>query len=156
MSEQLKQYQPDVVVLARYMQIVPPALVQEYPYRIINIHPSLLPYFPGAKPYQQAWQQGVRVSGCTAHFVTDKLDEGPIILQDVFQIDVGRDSAEDVKRKGQRLEGRVLSSAVQMMLDEKLVVVDDKVVFRPGLSTLLEHEDKAGDEVGDEAGEGRE
>ncbi|MFW6059643.1 MAG: formyltetrahydrofolate deformylase [Phycisphaeraceae bacterium] len=141
LGEQLAQYEPDVIVLARYMQIVPPWLVQRYPSRIINIHPSLLPYFPGAKPYHQAWEQGVRVSGCTAHFVTEKLDEGPIILQDVFHIDVGRDTAEDVKRKGRQLEGRVLSEAVRMMLDEKLVVVDDKVVFRPGLSTLLEHEE---------------
>lgn len=136
----LKEHQPDLVVLARYMQILPPEIVRAFRHKIINIHPSLLPHFPGAKPYHQAWEQGVRVAGCTAHFVTEALDEGPIILQDVFHIDVGKDTAEDVKRKGQELEGRILSQAVQMFLDEKLVVVDEKVVFRPGLSTLLEHE----------------
>jgi formyltetrahydrofolate deformylase len=138
--DQLTQYAPDVVVLARYMQIIPPVMVRAFRHRIINIHPSLLPYFPGAKPYHQAWQQGVRVAGCTAHFVTENLDEGPIILQDVFHIDVGKDSAADVKKKGQQLEGQILSQAVQMFLDEKLVVVDDKVVFRPGLSTFLDRQ----------------
>jgi len=139
MMEQLDAYKPDLVVLARYMQIVPPEMVEAYRHKIINIHPSLLPYFPGAKPYHQAWEQGVRVTGCTAHFVTEDLDEGPIILQDVFHIDVGKDTAIDVRGKGQKLEGRVLSNAVNMYLDEKLVVVDDKVVFRPGLSTLMDH-----------------
>ena len=129
----------DVVVLARYMQIVSGEIVASFRHRIINIHPSLLPHFPGANPYRQAWESGVRVTGCTAHFVTETLDEGPIILQDVFHIDVGRDTAEDVKRKGQALEANVLSQAVQMALDEKLVVVDDKVVFRPGLSTFFDH-----------------
>ncbi len=139
--QQLEQYKPDLVVLARYMQIVPPEMVRAYRHKIINIHPSLLPYFPGAKPYHQAWEKGVRVTGCTAHFVTEDLDEGPIVLQDVFHIDVGKDTAADVRSKGQQLEGRVLSEAVQMFLDEKLLVVDDKVVFRPGLSTLLDHGD---------------
>lgn len=139
LMQQLREYEPDVVVLARYMQIVPPEMVDAYRNRIINIHPSLLPYFPGARPYHQAWEQGVRVTGCTAHFVTEMLDEGPIVLQDVFHIDVGKDTAADVRKKGQLLEGKVLSQAVQMFLDEKLIVVDDKVVFRPGLSTLLEH-----------------
>ena len=135
---QLNELEPDLVVLARYMQILPADIVQAYRDRIINIHPSLLPYFPGPRPYQQAWEQGVRVTGCTAHIVTEELDAGPIVLQDVFHIDVGKDSAEDVKRKGRELEGRVLSQAVRMWLDEKLVVVDDKVVFRPGLSRFLE------------------
>ncbi|MEX0654029.1 MAG: formyltetrahydrofolate deformylase [Phycisphaeraceae bacterium] len=129
----------DLVVLARYMQIVPAKVVEAFRHKIINIHPSLLPYFPGAKPYHQAWEQGVRVTGCTAHFVTAALDEGPIILQDVFHIDVGKDSAADVRKKGIALESRVLSQAVQMFLDEKLVVVEDKVVFRPGLTRFLAH-----------------
>ncbi|MFA9478736.1 formyltetrahydrofolate deformylase [Phycisphaerales bacterium AB-hyl4] len=139
MLEQLKAMDADLVVLARYMQIVPPQMVEAFRYKIINIHPSLLPYFPGARPYHQAWEQGVRVTGCTAHFVTEALDEGPIILQDVFHIDVGKDSASDVRKKGVELESRVLSQAVQMFLDEKLVVVEDKVVFRPGLTRFLEH-----------------
>ena len=137
--DRLEHYRPDLVVLARYMQIVPPEVVEKYRDRIINIHPSLLPHFPGAKPYHQAFDAGVRVAGCTAHYVTKDLDQGPIILQDVFHIDVGRDTAEDVREKGQRLEGRVLSEAVAMHLDEKLIAVGDKVVFRPGLSTFLDH-----------------
>jgi len=139
--ERLSEYDVDLIVLARYMQIVPPRVVGAYRHKIINIHPSLLPHFPGAKPYHQAWEHGVRVAGCTAHYVTEDLDEGPIILQDVFHIDVGRDTAEDVRANGQKLEGRILSEAVQMHLDEKLVVVDDKVVFRPGLSSFLGHRD---------------
>lgn len=144
LGERLAHHETDLIVLARYMQIVPPKLVQAYRYRIINIHPSLLPHFPGAKPYHQAWENGVRVAGCTAHYVTEDLDEGPIILQDVFHIDVGRDTAEDVRAKGQQLEGSVLSDAVQMHLDEKLAVVEDKVVFRPGLSTFLDHRENGG------------
>ena len=129
----------DLVVLARYMQVVSPEIVNAFSNRIINIHPSLLPFFPGAAPYRQAWESGVRVTGCTAHFVTEKLDEGPTILQDVFHIDVGRDTRDDVKKKGQILEADVMAKAVQMSLDEQLVAVDDKVVFRPGLSTFFDH-----------------
>ena len=140
MLDKLKHYKPDLVVLARYMQIVTPEIVAAFRHRIINIHPSLLPHFPGAAPYRQAYESGVRVSGCTAHYVTEDLDEGPIILQDVFQIDVGKDTAADIKKKGQALEAHVLSHAAQMHLDEKLIVVDDKVVFRPGLSSFLDHE----------------
>ena len=99
--------QVDLVVLARYMRILPPELVAAFADRIINIHPSLLPYFPGAAPYKQAYESGVRVHGCTAHFVTEQLDEGPVIMQDVFHINVGTDSLEDVKAKGLELEGRV-------------------------------------------------
>jgi formyltetrahydrofolate deformylase len=134
-----EKYQVDLVVLARYMQILTPTVVEAFRYKIINIHPSLLPYFPGAAPYKQAYESGMRVTGCTAHFVTEDLDEGPIILQDVFHIEVGKDTAQDVKSKGQALEAQVLSDATGMFLDEKLVVIDDKVVFRPGLSTFLDH-----------------
>jgi formyltetrahydrofolate deformylase len=127
----------DVVVLARYMQILTPAIVTPYAGRIINIHPSLLPYFPGANPYRQAWEDGVRVTGCTAHFVTEELDAGPIILQDVFHIEVGVDSVDDVRRKGRSLEGKVLSRAVQLYLNNEVVVINGKVVFKPGMRTLL-------------------
>ena len=128
----LREMRPDLVVLARYMQVLSPAMVQQYPYRIINIHPSLLPYHPGANAYKQAFEAGVRVSGCTAHFVTEHLDQGPVILQDVFQIRVGEDTLEDVKERGKALEGKVLSQAVQLFLNEQLVVADTKVLFRPG------------------------
>lgn len=135
--QELEAARTDLVVLARYMQILTPAVVVPYAGRIINIHPSLLPYFPGANPYRRAWEDGVRVSGCTAHFVTEDLDAGPIILQDVFTIDVGVDTVADVRTKGQALEGRVLSRAVQLYLNNEIVVINGKVVFKPGMRTLL-------------------
>jgi formyltetrahydrofolate deformylase len=136
--ETLQAHAADLVVLARYMRILPPRLVATFRHKIINIHPSLLPYFPGAAPYRQAYESGVRVHGCTAHFVTEQLDEGPVIMQDVFHINVGSDSLEDVKRKGLELEGQVLSRAVQLFLDEELVVVDGKVIFKPGIKRFLQ------------------
>lgn len=135
--ERLQHFGVDLVVLARYMQVLTPTVVEPFAGRIINIHPSLLPYFPGANPYRRAWEDGVRVSGCTAHFVTEELDAGPIILQDVFTIDVGVDTVEDVRRKGRALEGVVLSQAVQLYLNNEVVVINGKVVFKPGMKTLL-------------------
>ena len=135
--EQLGAAGIDVVVLARYMQILTPTVVNPFAGRIINIHPSLLPYFPGANPYRRAWEDGVRVTGCTAHFVTEELDAGPIILQDVFHIEVGVDSVEDVRHKGRALEGVVLSKALQLYLNNEVVVINGKVVFKPGMRTLL-------------------
>lgn len=139
----LAERKVELVVLARYMRILPPTLVKAYPHKIINIHPSLLPYFPGAAPYKQAYESGVRVHGCTAHFVTEQLDEGPVIMQDVFHINVGNDSLDDVKRKGLELESQVLSKAVQLFLDEELVVVDGKVIFKPGISRFLKSRGQA-------------
>lgn len=136
--EELGALAPDLVVLARYMQVLPAAVVNKYPSRIINIHPSLLPYHPGANAYRQAYEEGVRVSGCTAHFVTEQLDQGPVILQDVFQIRVGEDSLDDVKQRGMALEGEVLSKAVQLFVTEQLVVKDKKVIFRPGMAPQAE------------------
>jgi formyltetrahydrofolate deformylase len=128
---ELEAVAPDLVVLARYMQVLPPEVVKRYPSRIINIHPSLLPYHPGPNAYRQAWEEGVRVSGCTAHFVTEQLDAGPVILQDVFQIRVGEDTLDEVRTRGQTLEGRVLSRAVQLFCSDELVVKSKKVIFRP-------------------------
>ena len=133
----LQEHAVDLVVLARYMRILPTRIVQAYRHRIINIHPSLLPYFPGAAPYKQAYESGVRVHGCTAHFVTEQLDEGPVILQDVFHINVGSDTLDDVKRNGLDLESQVLSKAVGLFLDEELVVVEGKVIFKPGISRFM-------------------
>ncbi len=144
----LKEHAADLVVLARYMRILPPEIVQDFRHKIINIHPSLLPYFPGAAPYKQAYESGVRVHGCTAHFVTEQLDEGPDIMQDVFHINVGVDSLDDVKEKGLSLEGQVLSKAVQLYLDEELVVVEGKVIFKPGISRFMQ----AGKEAQPKAG----
>lgn len=142
LADHLKESTADLVVLARYMRILPESIVQTYRHRIVNIHPSLLPYFPGAAPYKQAYESGVRVHGCTAHFVTEQLDEGPVIMQDVFHINVGSDSLDDVKRKGLELEAQVLSKAVQLFLDEELVVVQGKVIFKPGLSRFLKADAK--------------
>ena len=138
LSRSLESHSPDLVVLARYMRILPAHIVSAFRNRIINIHPSLLPYFPGASPYKQAYESGVRVHGCTAHFVTEQLDEGPVILQDVFHINVGSDALEDVKEKGLMLESDVLSRAVRLFLDEELVVVDGKVIFKPGISRFFQ------------------
>ncbi len=132
----LREMKPDVIVLARYMQILSPEIVQAFPSRIINIHPSLLPFFPGASPYKQAFESGARVTGCTAHFVTEQLDQGPIILQDVFHINVGVDTAEEVRQRGLALEADILAKAVKFFLDEELVVVEGKVVFKPGISSF--------------------
>jgi formyltetrahydrofolate deformylase len=136
--QSLQPLKPDLIVLARYMRILPKRFVGAFANRIINIHPSLLPYFPGAAPYKQAYESGVRVHGCTAHFVTQQLDEGPVILQDVFHINVGTDSLDDVKEKGLNLEADVLSRAIKLFLDEELVVVDGKVIFKPGISRFLQ------------------
>ena len=130
--ERLAAHKPDLVVLARYMQILTPRVIDRYPFRIINIHPSLLPYHPGSNAYKQAWEEGVRVSGCTAHFVTEQLDAGPVILQDVFHIRVGEDTLEEVKSRGRALEAKVLAQAVQLYVNDQLVVKDKKVIFRPG------------------------
>jgi len=134
--ERLQDLKPDLVVLARYMQILSPEIVAAFPSRIINIHPSLLPFFPGASPYRQAFESGARVTGCTAHFVTEQLDQGPIILQDVFHINVGVDSAEEVREHGLSLEADILAKAVRFFLDEELVVVNGKVVFKPGIRSF--------------------
>jgi formyltetrahydrofolate deformylase len=128
----LAEHKPDLVVLARYMQILTRRVIDRYPFRILNIHPSLLPYHPGSNAYKQAWEEGVRVSGCTAHFVTEQLDAGPVVLQDVFHIRVGEDALEDVKARGRALVAKVLSQAVQLYLNDQLVVKDKKVIFRPG------------------------
>jgi formyltetrahydrofolate deformylase len=138
LKETLQKRGIQLAVLARYMQILSPEVVRAFPSRIINIHPSLLPYFPGPAPYRQAYEEGVRVTGCTAHFVTENLDEGPIILQDVFHIDTAKDTLDDVKRKGMELEAATLSRAVQYFLNEQLVVLGERVVFKPGLSSLLD------------------
>src|SRR3954462_5711010 len=144
LRKSLNECSPDLVVLARYMRILPPEIVRAFPSKIINIHPSLLPYFPGAAPYKQAFESGVRVHGCTAHFVTEQLDEGPVILQDVFHINVGADTLDDVKEKGLDLEANVLSKSVQLFLDEEPAVVEGKVIFKPGISRFLRPEQGRG------------
>lgn len=132
LGKELDAVRPDLVVLARYMQVLTPELTRRFANRILNIHPSLLPYYPGANAYRQAYEAGIRVCGCTAHIVTEELDKGPIVLQDVFHIAVGEDSLETVKANGRALEASVLTRAVQLFVRDELVVVDGKVLFRPG------------------------
>lgn len=116
-----KKYEIDLIVLARYMKILSPNFVWRYPNRIINIHPSLLPAFPGALAYAQAYERGTKVVGVTSHYVTENLDQGPIIFQDSFKVDPN-DSLEEIKSKGQKLEADTLLKAVKMHLENKLEV----------------------------------
>ena len=117
----------DVLVLARYMQIVSPELVARWPNRIINIHHSFLPAFAGADPYRQAYERGVKIVGATAHYVTAELDAGPIIEQDVGRVS-HRDSVEDLKQLGRELERRVLARAVRWHCEDRVIVHGNKTV----------------------------
>ena len=116
-----KKYEIDLISLARYMKILSPNFVWRYPNRIINIHPSLLPAFPGALAYAQAYERGTKIVGVTSHYVTENLDQGPIIFQDSFKVDPD-DTLEKIKRKGQRLEANTLVKAMKMHLENKLDV----------------------------------
>ena len=116
-----EQYNIDLIVLARYMRILSPNFVWRYPDRIINIHPSLLPAFPGAYAYVQAFERGAKIVGCTAHFVTEDLDQGPIICQESFKV-LQSDTLESIKRKGQALEASTLLDALKLYLEERLEV----------------------------------
>jgi len=116
-----KKYDVDLIVLARYMRILTPNFVWRYPNRIINIHPSLLPAFPGALAYAQAYERGTKIVGVTAHYVTENLDQGPIIFQDSFNVNP-EDSLESIRKKGQKLEADTLLRAVKMHLTNKLEV----------------------------------
>lgn len=117
----------DFLVLARYMQIVEPFIVREYAHRIINIHHSFLPAFIGANPYEKAFERGVKLIGATAHYVTDNLDEGPIISQDVIQCN-HRDTVEDLIRKGRDVERRVLAEAVRLHVEDRVLVYNNKTI----------------------------
>jgi len=116
-----KKHNIDLIVLARYMRILTPNFVWRYPERIINIHPSLLPAFPGALAYAQAFERGTKIVGVTAHYVTENLDQGPIIFQDSFKV-TPDEALESIKIKGQKLEAQTLLKAVKMHLDNKLDV----------------------------------
>jgi len=116
-----KKYNIDLISLARYMRILSPNFVWRYPNRIINIHPSLLPAFPGALAYAQAFERGTKIVGVTSHYVTENLDQGPIIFQDSFKVDPN-DTLEKIKAKGQKLEAETLLKATKMHLENKLEV----------------------------------
>ena len=125
--EIIAQHAPDYIVLAKFMRVLTPEFVSQYPSQIINIHHSFLPAFVGASPYKQAWERGVKIIGATAHFVTDSLDEGPIIKQDVIPVDHSY-SAEDLARCGRDVEKSVLSKALQLVINEDVIVYGNKTV----------------------------
>jgi formyltetrahydrofolate deformylase len=119
--------QVDAVILARYMQIISPQLIEHYPHNMINIHHSFLPAFVGGKPYAQAYNRGVKIIGATAHFVTEELDGGPIIEQDVQRVS-HRDNVDDLKRIGRHIERTVLARAVNWYVEDRILVHHNKTV----------------------------
>lgn len=125
--ELLEEHKIDLVVLARYMQILTEGFVGRYPQRIINVHHSFLPAFSGARPYHRAFQKGVKLIGATSHYVTPELDEGPIIEQDVIRIS-HRDQLNDLIQKGRDLEKIVLSRAVRWHIEHRILTYSGKTV----------------------------
>lgn len=127
MLDVIESYQPDYLILAKYMRVLSPSFVARYPYRMINIHHSFLPAFVGARPYQQAFIRGVKLIGATAHFVTDDLDTGPIITQDVLPIDHSY-SATAMAQAGRDIETTVLAQAVRLVLEERVFVQQNRTI----------------------------
>jgi formyltetrahydrofolate deformylase len=130
----LDQFNVDLIVLARYMRILTPNFVWRYPNRVINIHPSLLPAFPGAYAYVQAYERGAKIVGCTAHFVTEDLDQGPIISQESFKVSK-TDTLDSIKKRGQEMEAATLLEGVRLYLENKLEVYWGKVYVKDDLKT---------------------
>lgn len=126
--ELLEEAGIDFVVLARYMQIISPAMISRYPNRIINIHHSFLPAFAGARPYHAAFDRGVKIIGATSHYVTEQLDAGPIIAQDVAPVSHSH-TVKDLVRKGKDLERQVLAQAVTLHVQRKTMVYNNKTVI---------------------------
>ncbi len=123
----LKEYDIDLIVLARYMQVLTPDFVAEYPNQIINIHHSFLPAFVGARPYERAYTRGVKLIGATSHYVTNDLDEGPIIEQDIARVD-HRDDVARLKKIGQSVERSVLARGVKWHLEDRIIVDNNKTI----------------------------
>lgn len=124
----LSDYKFDFIILAKYMRILSPEFVKEYPEKMINIHHSFLPAFIGANPYKQAFQRGVKIIGATAHFVNDNLDEGPIISQDVVSINHEM-SWQEMRRAGRNVEKVVLSTALDLALEDRIFIHGNKTVI---------------------------
>jgi formyltetrahydrofolate deformylase len=124
----IEPYAPDYVVLAKYMRVLSPTFVTRFPAHIINIHHSFLPAFAGAKPYQQAFDRGVKVIGATAHFVTDQLDAGPIILQQVIPVDHTH-SPEDMAQSGRDVEQMVLARALRLVFEDRVFLCGNRTVI---------------------------
>ncbi|MDE0158786.1 MAG: formyltetrahydrofolate deformylase [Candidatus Dadabacteria bacterium] len=126
--ELLKDYKVDFIVLARYMQILSESFVSHYRNRIINIHHSFLPAFPGARPYHNAYKRGVKIVGATSHYVTEDLDSGPIIEQDVIRVNYN-DSIDDLVRKGEDLEKQVLSKAIWSHINREILIYKNRTIM---------------------------
>jgi formyltetrahydrofolate deformylase len=124
----ISNYQPDLLVLAKYMQILTPDFTSRYPGRIINIHHSFLPAFVGANPYRQAFERGVKIIGATAHFVTDDLDEGPIICQEVISVNHSH-SVKEMSRAGKEVEKAVLAKALKLVLEDRVFIYQNKTIL---------------------------
>jgi formyltetrahydrofolate deformylase len=124
----VKQYNPEYLVLAKYMRVLTPAFAHQYSNRIINIHHSFLPAFIGASPYKQAYERGVKIIGATAHFVNENLDEGPIIAQSVIPID-HTENATDMARLGRDVEKIVLAKALKLVFEDRVFVSENKTVI---------------------------
>jgi len=127
LQEVIDQYDPDYLVLAKYMRIFTPQFVDRYRNRIVNIHHSFLPAFVGASPYRQAFERGVKIIGATAHFVTDDLDEGPIIAQDILPVNHTH-TAEQMAHAGRDVEKTVLAKAVKLLLEERIFVHTNRTI----------------------------
>ena len=127
-AELIEQAEPDTIVLARYMQIFPAWLCKKYRHKVINIHHSFLPSFIGAKPYHQADERGVKLIGATCHYVTENLDAGPIIEQDVVRVRHS-DSIEDMMRQGKDVENTVLARGLRYHLEDRVLVHGNKTIL---------------------------
>jgi formyltetrahydrofolate deformylase len=147
--ELLEEYDIDLVVLARYMRILSPDVVFRYENRIINVHPSLLPSFPGAEAYMQAIEEGVRVAGVTAHYVTTDLDQGPIITQRVFNVPPDAE-VEDLQGIGQPLEADALLEAIDLHLKDKIALHRGRTQLRDGEEARLGAPEKLNEMLPDE------
>jgi formyltetrahydrofolate deformylase len=126
--EVIEPLRPEVIVLAKYMRVLTPEFVARFPHRIVNIHHSFLPAFVGARPYHQAFERGVKVIGATAHFVTDALDAGPIIVQQTLPVDHTR-SAEDLARAGRDVEQFALAQALRLVLEDRVFLSGNRTVI---------------------------
>jgi formyltetrahydrofolate deformylase len=128
MMEIIDNYDPEIIVLAKYMRVLTSAFVQRYEQKILNIHHSFLPAFIGANPYKQAYERGVKIIGATAHIVTNDLDEGPILFQDIARVDHTY-SWQDMRKAGRHLEKVALSKALDMLVEDRVFVYGNKTVI---------------------------
>lgn len=126
--KQLEAYNPDYIFLAKYMRILTPDFVETYRNKLINIHHSFLPAFIGARPYHQAYERGVKIIGATAHYVTNDLDEGPIISQSTTPVD-HRYNADEMAKAGREIESKVMAEAASLVLDDKVFIYGNKTVI---------------------------